>query len=66
MEKGRLQEAAKAEKMTEGGRFWGERTTGEATIEKIRQARAGVEDVFDVGEFGGRIPDYRKIPSVSG
>jgi hypothetical protein len=62
MEKERLKEAANAEKMTEGGRFWAERTKGEAMVEKIRQARAGVEDVFDVGDLGGRTRNPGRLP----
>jgi hypothetical protein len=57
MEKERLKEAANAEKMTEGGRFW---AAGEAMVEKLRQARAGVEDVLDVGDLGGRTRESRK------
>jgi hypothetical protein len=34
MENERLKEAANADKMTEGGRFWAERTKGEAMVEK--------------------------------
>jgi hypothetical protein len=65
MEKERLKEAANAEKMTEGGRFWAERTKGEAMVEKIRQARAGVEDVFDVGDLvGARANRGRRLPSA--
>jgi hypothetical protein len=54
MKKERLNEAANAEKMTEGGRFWADRTRCETMAEKARQARAGVEDGFDVGELDGR------------
>jgi hypothetical protein len=64
MEKERLKEAANAEKMTESGRFWAERTKGEAMVEKIRQARAGVEDVFDVGDLGRLMRESRKAHSV--
>jgi hypothetical protein len=64
MEKERLTEAANAEKMTEGGRFSAERTKGEAMAEKIRQARAGVEDVFDVGDLGGYTRESRKANSA--
>jgi hypothetical protein len=64
MEKERLKEAANSEKMTEGGLNWVERTKGEAMVEKIRQARAGVEDVFDVGDLGGRTRDSRRHSQV--
>jgi hypothetical protein len=43
--------------MMEGGWFWAERTKGEALKEEARQARAGVEDAFDVGDLGGRTRD---------
>ena len=64
MEKERLPEAANAERMTEGGRFWAERTKGEAMVEKIRQARAGVEDVFDVEHLGGHTREPSKANSA--
>jgi hypothetical protein len=64
MENERLKEAANAEKMTDVGRFWAERTKGEAIVEKARQARAGVEDVFDVGDLDGRTRESRKAPAV--
>ena len=54
MEKELLKEAANADKMKEDGRFWAERTRGEAMEEEARQARVGVEDVFDVEDLDGR------------
>jgi hypothetical protein len=59
MEKERLKEATNAERMTErmteGGRFWADRTRCETMAEKARQAPADVEDGFDVGELDGRV-----------
>jgi hypothetical protein len=51
---GLLKEAANADKMKEDGRFWAEQTRGEAMEEEARQARVGVEDVFDVEDLDGR------------
>jgi hypothetical protein len=64
MEKERLKEATNAEKMTEGGRFSADRTNGEAMVERVRQAREGVEDVFDVGDLDARARESRKAHSV--
>ena len=58
MQEERLKKAANAKKMTEGGRFWTERTK-EVMVEKSVK-RADVEDVFDVGDLGGRTRESGK------
>jgi hypothetical protein len=64
MEKESLKESANTEKMTEGGLVLRRPDEGRGMVEKIRQARAGVEDVFDVGDLGGRTRESRKANSA--
>ena len=64
MEKESLNESANTEKMTEGGLVLRRPDEGRGMVEKIRQARAGVEDVFGVGDLGGRTRDSRRHSQV--
>ena len=56
-----MKEAANADKMKEDGRFWAERTRGETMEEEARQARVGVEDVFDVWMDAGAEPHPERL-----
>ena len=47
--------------MKEDGRFWAEQTRGEAMEEEARQARVGVEDVFDVWMDAGAEPHPERL-----